>query len=133
MVEWLRALISFTCLTIRSSHRCVWCWWFEPHIRHVIPNSACRCAGWIFWGISRCFFCFFFFFFFFFFVKSADFIYVLNHSIFSPLCLVLVVRAPHQACDTKFCLQVCRMDFLGNLPLFFLFFFFFFFFFFFAT
>ena len=26
MVEWLRALISFTRLTIRSSHRCVWSW-----------------------------------------------------------------------------------------------------------
>ena len=57
-------------------------------------------------------------------VKSADFIYTLNHSIFSPLCLVLV-GAPHQACDTSQILLAGEPDGFS--------FFFFFFFFFFAT
>ena len=53
-------------------------------------------------------------------VKSADFIYALNHSIFSPLCLVLV-RAPHQACDTSHFFSFFFLSFSFFFSFFFLF------------
>ena len=70
-------------------------------------------------------------------VKSADFIYALNHSIFSALCLVLV-RAPHQSCDTSQILLAGLPDgFSRESPVFcfvfYLFIFFIFFYYFFAT
>ena len=63
-------------------------------------------------------------------VKSADFIYALNHSIFTPLCLVLV-RAPYQSAGLPdgFSRESHVFCVLFYFILFFLFIFFFFFFF----
>ena len=65
-------------------------------------------------------------------LRALIFIYTLIHSILSPLCLVLV-RAPHQACDTSQILVAGVPDgFSRESPVFFLFIYLFFYFFFFG-
>ena len=104
LLSFIYSFYSFA-LTIRSSHRCVWCW-FEPHIRHVILA--------IFFFFFFFFLAIFFFFFFFFFDS------VLRRTPRKTTWYITCgqcgarTHTRHIGEIAKFCLRVCRMDFQGS-------------------